>query len=92
MQVINPTFEYTKELKYLDLTIRHYVDSVSVLLNEKAKPGQFGTMVFSKSYDTYDESAISEIKEFIKIYNDEKEGKEISGSTKLYFELIKENW
>lgn len=35
IQIVEPTFRTYKELKNLDLTICHYVDSVSVQLNSK---------------------------------------------------------
>jgi len=88
MQVIEPTFKTYKELNNLNLTISHYVDSVSVQLNSK----ETGWMVYHKSYNNYDSTAISEIKEFIRIFDDELESKSVSGSTKLYFELINYNW
>ncbi len=88
IQVVEPTFRTHKELKNLDLTISHYVDNVSVQLNSK----ETGYMVFHKSYTDYDANAIKEIRTFIKLFDDEKETKSVSGSTKLYFELINYNW
>ena len=88
MQVVEPTFRTKKDLKNLTLTICHYVDSVSVYLNDKST----GHMIFSKFYNDYDENAIKEIRAFIENFDDEKETKQISGSTKLYFELINYNW
>ena len=88
IQVVEPTFRTHKELKNLDLTISHYVDNVSVQLNSK----ETGYMVFHKSYTDYDANAIKEIRTFVKLFDDEKETKSVSGSTKLYFELINYNW
>ena len=88
MQVVEPTFETQKELKNLTLTISHYVDSVSIQLNDK----KTGYMVYHKSYSEYDENAIKETKSFIKLFDDEKESKSVFGSTKLYFEFINYNW
>jgi len=88
MQVVEPTFETQKELKNLTLTISHYVDSVSIQLNDK----KTGYMVYHKSYSEYDENAIKETKVFINLFDDEKESKSVSGSTKLYFEFINYNW
>ncbi len=87
-QVINPTFKTEKDLKNLSLTICHYVDSVTIQINDKST----GYMVYHKSYSDYDENAITETKEFIKTFDDEKETKEISETTKLYFKLINCNW
>ena len=84
IQIVDPTFETKKDLKNLTLTICHYVDSVSVYLNDKST----GYMVYHKSYFDYDENAVKETKSFIEMFDDEKESKSISGSTKLYFELI----
>ena len=88
LQVVKPTFTSFKELKNLDLTICHYVDHVSIQLNSK----ETGYMVFHKSYTDYDANAIEEIRTFVKLFDDEKETKAISGTTKLYFELINYNW
>jgi hypothetical protein len=49
-------------------------------------------MVFHKSFSDYDVNAIEEIHTFVKLFDDEKETKSISGTTKLYFELINYNW
>jgi len=87
-QVVDPTFRTYKELKNLDLTICHYVDSVQVQLNSK----ETGYVVFHKSFSDYDSNAIKEIEAFIKLFDDEKETKLVSGTTKLYFELINYNW
>ena len=87
-QVVEPTFKTYKELKNLDLTICHYVDSVQVQLNSK----ETGYVVFHKSFSDYDSNAIKEIEAFIKLFDDEKETKLVSGTTKLYFELINYNW
>lgn len=87
-QVVDPTFRTYKELKNLDLTICHYVDSVQVQLNSK----ETGYVVFHKSFSDYDSNAIKEIEAFIKLFDDEKEPKLVSGTTKLYFELINYNW
>jgi len=84
IQIVDPTFETKKDLKNLSMAIRHYVDSVSIQLNDKSS----GSMVYHKSYNDYDETAIKETKSFIEMFDDEKESKSISGSTKLYFELI----
>jgi hypothetical protein len=88
LQVVEPTFRTQKELKNLDLTICHYVDQVSVQLNSK----ETGYVVFHKSYTDYDANAIKEIRTFIELFDGEKETKSVSGTTKLYFELINYNW
>jgi len=88
IQVVEPTFRAFKRLKNLDLTICHYVDHVSIQLNSK----ETGYMVFHKSYTDYDANAVEEIRTFVKLFDDEKETKAISGATKLYFELINYNW
>jgi hypothetical protein len=88
IQIVDPTFETKRELKNLTLTISHYVDSVSIQLNDK----KTGYMVYHKSYSEYDENAIKETKVFINLFDDEKESKSVSGSTKLYFEFINYNW
>jgi hypothetical protein len=88
MQVVEPTFITQKELRNLTITISHYVDSVSIQVNDKST----GYMVYHKSYKDYDENAIKETRAFIEMFENEKENKSISGSTKLYFELINYNW
>lgn len=88
LQVVEPTFTSYKELKNLDLKICHYVDSVTIQLNSK----ETGYMVFHKSYTDYDTNAIKEIRTFVELFDDEKETKSVSGTTKLYFELINYNW
>jgi len=87
-QVVEPTFKTYKELKNLHLTICHYGDSVQVQLNSK----ETGYMVFHKSFSDYDANAIQEIRTFVELFDDEKETKAVSGTTKLYFELINYNW
>lgn len=88
LQVVEPIFRTYKELKNLNLIIDHYVDSVQVQLNSK----ETGYVVFHKSFSDYDSNAIKEIEAFIKLFDDEKETKAVSGTTKLYFELINYNW
>jgi hypothetical protein len=85
---VEPTFRTFKKLNNLDLTICHYVDQVSVQLNSI----ETGYVVFHKSYTDYDENAIKEIRTFVNLFDDEKESRIISGTTKLYFELINYNW
>jgi hypothetical protein len=88
LAVVEPTFRTFKELNNLDLTICHYVDKVYVQLNDK----ETGYVVFHKSFSDYDENAIKEIRTFVKMFDDEKETKSVSGVTKLYFELVNYNW
>lgn len=87
LQIVSPKFTTTKELKNLSMTISHYVDSVSIQLR-----GKDGYLKYHKSYNSYNESAIDEIKEFIKMYDDQIETNQIADATKLYFELINQNW
>lgn len=88
LQVVEPTFKFSKELENLKITISHYVDHVSVILNDRVN----GNMVFHKNFSEYDAGAKEEILTFINLFNDEIENKSISGSTKLYFELVNINW
>lgn len=88
IQVVEPTLKTYKKLKNLDLHISHYVDNVSVQLNST----ETGYVVFHKSFSDYDSNAIEEIRIFIELFDDEKETKAVSGTTKLYFELINYNW
>jgi hypothetical protein len=88
LQVVKPTFKSFKELKNLNITISHYVDHVSVYLNDRGN----GHMVFNRNFSEYDAGAKEEILTFIKLFDDEIENKSISGSTKLYFELTNYNW
>lgn len=88
LQVVEPTFKFSKELENLKITISHYVDHVSVILNDRVN----GNMVFHKNFFEYDAGAKEEILTFIKLFDDEIENKSISGSTKLYFELTNYNW
>lgn len=87
-QVIDPIFLTKKELKNLNLTVSYYGDSTSVQLTDK----QSAYLKYHKSYSEYDSEAINELKAFVKLYDDEIESKKISETTKLYFEIIKENW
>lgn len=88
MQIVSPTFSTKIKLQNLTLTIDNYVDSIIVMLNSN----ETGYMVFSKSYSDYDENAIKEIEEFINLFNDELETKNVKGTTKLYFELSQYRW
>ena len=88
MQIVEPTFRSFKKLKNLNITISHYVDHVSIQLNDNTNDN----MVFYKSFSDYGVNVIKEIRTFIELFDDEKETKAVSGTTKLYFELINYNW
>lgn len=97
--IVEPRFETEKELKNLIMGIKLYDDSVFIILYEKwnkawndreEKPR--GYVVFSKSYNSYDENALKEIRTFIDAYDLEIQGKRESDVEKLYFTFINHNW
>lgn len=91
VQVVNPTYEERKELKHLNLLIRFYdgkQSSASIMLNDK----KTNHVVFFKSFDKYEADAIKIVKDFIKTFDDEKDGLKIEETKKMYFSLINSNW
>ena len=91
LQIVNPTFEETRDLKHLRMNIRFYdgkSSNTSISLNDK----KTGYMIFHKSFDKYEDDAIKIVKEFIDNFNKEKEGLQFDETKKMYFDLTNHNW